>query len=89
MVGTILGVLFGLLLLFLVGQALWKPLRIILYMGLRLILGCVFLLLVNFTAGSLGLLGFSLGVNPASALTVGLLGLPGLLLLIALKAVAG
>lgn len=86
MVGTILGVLFGLFLLFLVGQAFWKPLRMLLYTGLRLILGGIFLVLVNFTAGSLG---FSLGVNPASALTVGLLGLPGFLLLIALKAVAG
>lgn len=86
MVGTILGALFGLFLLFLVGQALWKPLRVILYMGLRLILGGLFLVLVNLSAGSLG---FLLGVNPASALSVGLLGLPGFLLLVALKAVVG
>jgi len=86
MVGTILGALFGLFLLFLVGQAFWKPLRILLYMGLRLILGCIFLVFVNFATGSLG---FSLGVNPASAMTVGFLGLPGLLLLIALKAMTG
>ncbi len=86
MVGTILGALFGLFLLFLVGQALWKPLRVILYIGLRLILGGLFLVLVNLSAGSLG---FLLGVNPASALSVGLLGLPGFLLLVALKAVVG
>lgn len=86
MVGTILGVLFALFLLFLVGQAFWKPLRIILLMALRVVLGGLFLVLVNFIAGPLG---FFLGVNPASALTVGLLGLPGLLFLIALKVVAG
>jgi len=86
MAGKILGVLFGIFLLFLVGQAFWKPLRLVLYMGLRLILGGIFLVLVNFAAAPLG---FSLGVNPASAFTVGLLGLPGFLLLIALKAAVG
>ncbi|MDD2556560.1 MAG: pro-sigmaK processing inhibitor BofA family protein [Syntrophaceticus sp.] len=83
MVGTILGVLFILLLLFFVGQAFWKPLGLFFKIGLRLILGGLFLFLVNFIPN------FFLGVNLVSALTVGVLGLPGFLLLFALKAVVG
>jgi inhibitor of the pro-sigma K processing machinery len=83
MASTVFGVLFIILLLFIVGQVFWKPLAILFKIGLRLILGGLFLFLVNLVPN------FSLGVNLASALTVGLLGLPGFLLLIALKDVVG
>jgi inhibitor of the pro-sigma K processing machinery len=83
MASTVFGVLFIILLLFIVGQVFWKPLAILFKIGLRLILGGLFLFLVNLVPN------LSLGVNLASALTVGLLGLPGFLLLIALKAVVG
>ncbi len=86
MIGSILGVLFGIFLLFLVGQALWGPLRLLLSLGLRLLLGGLVLLLLNACTGAFG---WTLGLNPVSAAAVGLLGLPGLLLLVALKAVAG
>jgi inhibitor of the pro-sigma K processing machinery len=86
MAGTILGVLFGLFLLFLVGQAFWKPIRFLFSILARVILGGTLLFFVNFCAGPLG---FTLGINPASLLTVGLLGLPGLVLLAALKFLVG
>ncbi len=82
MAGTVIGVLFGLFLLFLVGQAFWKQIRFLLSIGVRMILGGLFLLLVNYCAGPVG---FTLGINPASIITLGLLGLPGFLLLVALK----
>ncbi len=87
--GAILGVLFGLLLLFLVGQAFWKPLRIIIYLGARGVLGAVALLMVNLIAGLLNLCSLTIGVNVLSALAVGFLGLPGYLLLMALKLMMG
>lgn len=86
MIGNVLGVLFGLFLLFLVGQALWGPLRFLLRLGFRLILGGILLILANACTGAWG---WTLGVNPVSAMAVGLLGLPGFLLLAALKVVAG
>ena len=82
MAGTVIGVLFGLFLLFVVGQAFWKQIRFLISIGLRMVLGGLFLLLVNYCAGSMG---FTLGVNPASIITLGLLGFPGFLLLAALK----
>lgn len=86
MMGTVLGVLFGLFLLFLVGQALWGPLRFLLRVGLRFLLGGAALFLFNLCAGAWG---WTFAVNPLSALAVGALGLPGFLLLGALKLLFG
>jgi inhibitor of the pro-sigma K processing machinery len=82
LVGTILGVLFAIFLIFLVGQALWGPLRLLLRLLFRVALGGLALVLINLAAYSSG---WSLGLNPASAALVGVLGVPGLLLLGAFK----
>lgn len=82
MMGTILGLLFGLLLLLLVGHALWGPLRFLILIGLRLLLGGLVLFCVNFC---LSFCGLNIGINLLSALTVGILGFPGLMLLGALS----
>ncbi|NLH27365.1 MAG: hypothetical protein GX480_03120 [Syntrophomonadaceae bacterium] len=82
MAGSVIGVLFGLFLLFLVGQAFWRQIRFLLSIGLRMVLGGLFLFLVNCCAGSMG---FTFGINPASIITLGLLVFPGFLLLAALK----
>jgi inhibitor of the pro-sigma K processing machinery len=82
MIGTVLGALFAVFLIFLVGQALWGPLRFLLRLLFRVALGGLALFLINLGAAPLG---WSLGLNPASATLVGLLGLPGLLLLGAFK----
>lgn len=83
MAGTILGALFAVFLIFLMGQALWGPLRILLRLLFRAALGGLALFLIDLAASSWG---WSLGLNPASAALVGVLGLPGLLLLGAFKA---
>lgn len=82
MTGTILGLLFGLFLLFLVGQALWGPLRFLLKIAVRFALGGLALFLVNFCTA---FWGWHFGVNALSAFTVGILGFPGFLLLGLLK----
>lgn len=82
MVGTILGALFTIFLIFLVGQALWGPLRVLLRLLLRTALGGLALFLINLAAASSG---WGFGLNPASAAVVGVLGAPGLLLLGAFK----
>lgn len=82
MIGTIFGLLFSLFLLFIVGQALWGPLRFLSRLGLHFLLGAATIFLVNLAAGWWGC---SIGLNLFSAFTVGVLGAPGLALLLALK----
>ncbi|MBE6908846.1 MAG: Pro-sigmaK processing inhibitor BofA [Ruminococcaceae bacterium] len=60
------------------------PLRLALRVLLNTLLGFAALLLINLTSG---LTGFSLGLNLFNALTVGVLGVPGLVLLVLLKLV--
>ena len=71
-------VLISAALLFLTAALLSAPLRITLRAALNAALGLAALLLVNATGSVTGL---ALGVNPLSALTVGILGVPGLGLL--------
>jgi len=60
------------------------PLKTALRVLLNTLLGFGALLLVNLTSG---LTGFALGLNLFNALVIGILGLPGLMLLILLKLV--
>ncbi len=61
MVGTILGALFAVFLLFLVGQALWGPLRFLLRLLLRAAMGGLALFLIDSGSPALGL---ELGAQP-------------------------
>jgi inhibitor of the pro-sigma K processing machinery len=56
--------------------------RVLLRIGLRFILGVLVIFLLDLAAGNSV---WSLGLNPGSALVVGLLGLPGLVFLGLLK----
>ena len=69
----------GALLLFLSAKALSAPLRLALRAGLNTMIGFGALLLVNATQSFTGL---SLGVNFFNAIVVGILGVPGLGLLL-------
>lgn len=60
------------------------PLRLALRVLLNTLLGFAALFLVNLAAG---ITGFSLGLNAFNALVVGILGIPGLVLLALLKLV--
>ncbi len=86
MTETILGALCVIFLLFLMGQALWGPMRFCLRIGLRFLLGGILLFVFNLCAHAWG---WSFGINPLSAFTVGVLGFPGFVLLGALKVFFG
>lgn len=72
----------GFLLIYGLGKMLLVPLRTIFNLMVNAVIGGGVLLVINFI-GSFW--GFRLGVNPITALVVGLLGVPGVLLLIGLR----
>lgn len=65
-------------------QLFSAPLKLALKVLLNTLLGFAALLLVNLASG---LTGFSLGLNLFNALAIGILGVPGLVLLVLLKLV--
>ena len=65
-------------------QLFSAPLRLALKVLLNTLLGFAALFLLNLTSG---LTGFTLGLNLFNALTIGVLGIPGLALLVLLKLV--
>lgn len=83
---VILAYAFGLIILYIVGYALYKvfakPLK---WLGMMLfngIIGGILLVLINFVGV---LFDFRLAINPMTALTAGFLGIPGILLIIILQ----
>jgi inhibitor of the pro-sigma K processing machinery len=83
-VGTLLAFIFGLFLLYIVGMLLVIPIKIILKLIANGVIGGLLLLLFNSIGGFLGL---SLAINPITAVTVGFLGIPGVILLLILQKV--
>ena len=65
-------------------QLFSAPLKLALKVLLNTLLGFAALFLLNLASG---LTGFTLGLNLLNALTVGILGVPGLVLLVLLKLV--
>ena len=63
-----------------------KPIKSFLLFGVQSLFGGVGLYIVNY---ALGLVGISVGVNIATASVCGVLGIPGMILLILLKIVTG
>ncbi|MEE1200214.1 MAG: pro-sigmaK processing inhibitor BofA family protein [Christensenellales bacterium] len=72
----------GLVLLCLVGYLLLVPVRFLWRLAVGGVLGVLVLMLVN---GLGALVGFSVEINPFTAMAVGFLGFPGACLLIALR----
>ena len=72
----------GLTLLCLIGYLLLVPMRFMWRLLAGGVMGALALLLVNLFGG---LLGFSVEINPFTAMAVGFLGLPGAALVVALK----
>lgn len=83
-VGILLLIGCGMVLLYLVGTLLETPLKLLFKLLLNGLLGSLALVTLNMIGT---VLSFSLAVNPLSALTVGFLGIPGLVLIVALKLV--
>ena len=71
-----------LVVMFILLNMLFRPVRAIFALILNTILGWAGLYIFNFLISPLGL---AIGINLVSATTVGVLGIPGLILLIVLK----
>ena len=79
---TLLAYLFGIILLYILVKVLFVPLK---YMGkliVNAVLGGTALWVLNVFGG---VLGIQIGINIVTALAVGLLGIPGVLLLLVLQ----
>lgn len=79
---VILAYALGLILLYLLGWLILVPLKLLFRFMLNGVIGGVVLWLLNLVGG---LIGFSIALNPATALTVGFLGIPGLILILLLQ----
>lgn len=78
----ILAWVIGVLIIFAFGKAMLLPLKIILRLVINGILGGIAILIINLIGAPLG---FTISLNFISALVVGILGLPGIILLVILK----
>ena len=83
--GTEMGVFltFGgaLILIFLLGKALLVPLKVILRLLLNSELGAVLIIVINFIGMNIGVM---IPINVVNSLTVGILGVPGVIMLLLL-----
>jgi len=78
----ILAWIIGVLIVFAFGKAMLLPLKIILRLVINGILGGIAIIIINLIGGPLG---FTISLNLFSALVAGILGLPGIILLVILK----
>ena len=69
----------ALILLFLLGRTLLIPVKFLLRLLLNSLLGGVFLVVLHFLGAQIGIV---IPLNVANAMTVGILGVPGMILLI-------
>lgn len=76
----------GIIVIFFVGRLFIVPLKYIFKLILNSIFGGVFILLINLIGGNFG---FHIGLNLITAIFVGLLGIPGSVVLILLKLMLG
>ncbi|MDI6601854.1 MAG: pro-sigmaK processing inhibitor BofA family protein [Thermoanaerobacteraceae bacterium] len=72
----------GLILLYLLGWVLLVPIKIVWRLLYNGIIGGIILIILNFIGGYFGL---HIPLNPISALIVGFLGVPGIILLLLLQ----
>lgn len=67
-------------------RVFFRPFKIVLKLAFNTVLGGLALIILNTFGGHIGI---QIGVNPVTAFIVGLLGLPGVLLLVAAKLLFG
>ena len=79
---AVLAYAFGLLLRYVVGRVLIMPLKIVVKLIYNALIGGVVLLILNFIGGYIGL---HIALNPITALLVGFLGVPGVIMLLVLQ----
>lgn len=78
----VLAWIIGVLIILALGKAMLLPLKIVVRLVINGILGGLAIIVINLVGGSFG---FTIALNPVSALTAGILGLPGIILLVILK----
>lgn len=78
----ILAWIIGVLIVFAFGKAMLLPLKIIFRLVINGILGGIAIIIINLIGAPLG---FTISLNLFSALVAGILGLPGIILLVILK----
>lgn len=83
-VSTLLAFLLGLVLLYIAGILLVIPIKIIMKLVLNGIIGGILLFIFNLIGG---LFGLSIAINPLSAVIVGFLGIPGVVLLLLMQVI--
>ncbi|RKD28807.1 pro-sigmaK processing inhibitor BofA family protein [Thermohalobacter berrensis] len=79
---VILAYAFGLVLLYFIACFLLVPLKFLVKLIVNGIIGGVILLLINFFGKFIGI---AIGINPITALIVGFLGVPGIILLLVIQ----
>lgn len=75
----------GIVMLFIIGMILIIPIKIIGKLILNSIVGALILFVLNYVFEIVGLQMLVIGINPITALVVGLLGIPGVGLLVIIK----
>lgn len=83
-IGVFLTYAGAIILIFLVGKVFFWPIKLILKLLLSSAVGGALILLLNVLAGAIGTAGALIPLNPLNALIVGVLGLPGAVLLLIL-----
>ena len=83
---VILAFAFGIIILYIVGRILFVPLKLVFRLLINGLVGGLLLWIINIIGEAFG---FSIAINPVTALVAGILGVPGVVLLIALKYVLG
>lgn len=81
---NILGFLLGLVLLYIIGLILVIPIKVIFKLIINGLIGGLILFLFNLVGG---LFGIAIAINPLNAIIVGLLGVPGVVLLLILQVI--
>ncbi|NMA66884.1 MAG: pro-sigmaK processing inhibitor BofA [Clostridiaceae bacterium] len=72
----------GVLIIVLLGKTMLLPLKVMVRLVINAIIGGIAILIINVIGGPLG---FTIPLNPLSALIAGILGLPGIILVVILK----
>jgi len=84
--GTILAYLAGIIIIFLLGRLFIIPLKLIFKLILNSILGGVLIFLINLIGA---MWDFHIGLNVVTAIFVGILGIPGSIVLVLAKLLVG
>lgn len=82
-VQVVVAYIFGLVLIYLIARVLVLPVRILLRLLYNALVGALLLAFVNFVGSYV--IGIYLPINPVTALVAGFLGIPGVVLLVALQ----